>query len=206
MAFLNLVNYGHAEAIKALNNVDANLSRKAMRIACRYAYGPIMDEAKKTARGYAKNATKGERKTPKFARKGTRWRLIANAIGIKQKTYKRNTIIYTGVGVRHIRTPFGNKGKIFNPAPLAYILEYGTSPHAIGKGSSRRDGGQQGALHMGAKPMPFLRPAFDGNKRKALNRLFRYMRTAIRVAARRESKRFNSKVTRDVGRIAGGGN
>lgn len=57
----------------------------------------------------------------------------------------------------------------------AHLAEFGTLPHHIGKGSithiykgSKEKPVKRGGLHPGARPKPFLRPAFDAKKDEAL--------------------------------------
>lgn len=57
----------------------------------------------------------------------------------------------------------------------AHLVEFGTRPHAVGKGSilevfarSKAKKKQVGAMHPGSPPQPFMRPAFDSKKFEAV--------------------------------------
>jgi HK97 gp10 family phage protein len=65
----------------------------------------------------------------------------------------------------HVRTE--------DPTRIAHLVEYGTQPHAVGKGSQRvrrvlfifsRAGVQRGWVHPGTDPRPFMRPALASTK------------------------------------------
>lgn len=58
----------------------------------------------------------------------------------------------------------------------AHFVEYGTRPHAVGKGSilepykrSKKQKKQVGRMHPGTAAQPFMRPAFDTKKIEALH-------------------------------------
>lgn len=49
------------------------------------------------------------------------------------------------------------------------FVEFGTASHGVKKGASRRRGKyQDGKLHPGANPRPFMRPAFDSQSAAAI--------------------------------------
>lgn len=57
----------------------------------------------------------------------------------------------------------------------AHLVEFGTRPHAVGKGSilevfkrSKAVKKQVGPMHPGSRPQPFMRPAFDTKKFEAV--------------------------------------
>lgn len=95
-----------------------------------------------------------------------------------------------GVPVEHraavlIRKPTDGKRSVRS---YAHFVEFGTLPHRIGKGSHRLDrkrGGrvvkvaaQFGGMHPGARPRPYMLPAFEAKKFEALQ--------AIEARIRRE--------------------
>lgn len=62
------------------------------------------------------------------------------------------------------------------PRRYAHLVEFGTAPHSTARGAgkrskkrSRRDEVRGGHLHPGAKPKPFMRPAFDEQSENAIN-------------------------------------
>lgn len=83
----------------------------------------------------------------------------------------------TGVPVEHravviIRKPRGG-GR--NVRRYAHLVEYGTKPHRMGKGAitriyprSKAEQKAVGAMHPGARPRPYLRPALDTKGEEAI--------------------------------------
>jgi HK97 gp10 family phage protein len=76
------------------------------------------------------------------------------------------------------------KGRVGrNPRRYAHLVEFGVSPHSVGKGSVRVAKGKKlanavGIKHPGHKARPFMRPAWDGKKEEA--------KKQIEIVARRE--------------------
>lgn len=74
-----------------------------------------------------------------------------------------------------------------NARAYAHLVEFGTAPHAVGKGSRLKSRGKQhanqhGLMHPGTKPQPFLRPAFDSKKFEALSVITEKIRADIAAA------------------------
>lgn len=63
---------------------------------------------------------------------------------------------------------------------VAHLVEFGTAPHA----QPRR-----GIMHPGAKPYPFMRPAFERNKELVIQNLGKELVGVIEKAANRGRKR-----------------
>lgn len=64
------------------------------------------------------------------------------------------------------------KGEIY-PRNYAHLLEFGTLPHRVGRGSGQSLGlpglkKATGPMHPGARPRPFMRPAYDTQKENAV--------------------------------------
>jgi hypothetical protein len=53
---------------------------------------------------------------------------------------------------------------------IAHLVEFGTAPH---------EQPRRGIMHPGARPKPFFRPAFEGNKGVALSRLGSGLRSLL---------------------------
>ena len=69
-----------------------------------------------------------------------------------------------------------------DPRLYDHLVEFGTRPHALGKGSSINRGiirKQTGAQHPGAKKQPFMRPAFDAGAQRAIETFARELRTLV---------------------------
>lgn len=79
------------------------------------------------------------------------------------------------------------KGREFvvNPVLYAHLVEYGSAPHAAKSKKVQSDGETVfGSRTAGAKPRPFLRPAWDGNKAACEAIIRNAMREALRSAAK----------------------
>lgn len=65
-------------------------------------------------------------------------------------------------------------------APQAYWVEYGTAQHRLGKGSRGMTG--TGAIHPGAKPFPFFRPAYRSrsNRRTVFQMVINNMKRLLK--------------------------
>jgi HK97 gp10 family phage protein len=134
-------------------------AKSALTGAVRAAAKPIVDDAK--------------------ARCPVRFGALRESIGLAVRFYSRSGTAVAVIGPRVEYKASGKGGKMFAvkgkviPANYAHLVEYGTRPHAIGKGSqlerttASTKGRQTGLMHPGAKAQPFLRPAFDSNKQNA---------------------------------------
>ena len=60
-----------------------------------------------------------------------------------------------------MRTRKYYRGEIY-PRNYAHLVEFGTAPHATGRG------GMGGRMHPGARPKPFMRPAYESKKHEAV--------------------------------------
>lgn len=173
MVGLNLT--GDAELMRVLNRLPGSVVKGGLRTASRKAYTPIRKSAKEKAEQH--RLAKGEKDS--YGYNFTRWDEIIKAIVIHQKTYSRKGIIYTGVGLRDKKVSGERTGHAdLNPGKLAHLLEFGTAPHAIGE-----------YMHPGASPRPFLRPAWDQHKGKAVQVMASTLRPALEQAAQREARR-----------------
>jgi HK97 gp10 family phage protein len=83
--------------------------------------------------------------------------------------------IFVGHQKSMVRRRGSGKSSVADPFNYAHLVELGTAPHALGKGSQRRigrskknpqgrPGPQRGRMHPGARPHPFLRPALERNE------------------------------------------
>ncbi len=66
-------------------------------------------------------------------------------------------------------------------------VEFGTAPHAVGKGSDTSVKGarrqQTGAMHPGSTAQPFFFPAYRLGRKRALNRIRRAIAKAVKEAS-----------------------
>ncbi len=104
--------------------------------------------------------------------------LLKKSLGSVIKTYSSGAVVgivgprtgftKTGRGkkTRRKETALGAKFRAagVRPTLYAHLVEFGTRPHAIGKGSLVRKGIQRGRGHPGSKAQPFLGPAWTGQE------------------------------------------
>lgn len=104
---------------------------------------------------------------------------LKQSLGVKAVKGKRGkTLALAVIGARKkvskmVKPPRGTKLIKAVPAFYAHLVEDGTKPHSIRKGSKlARKGkpaaGPQDLKHPGSKPRPFLRPAWSAVKDEAL--------------------------------------
>lgn len=79
-----------------------------------------------------------------------------------------------------------SKGAGRNARAYAHMVEYGTQPHHMGKGAittvfkrSKKKANPVGAMHPGAKPHPYMRPAFDAKADEARQTIARVTREEL---------------------------
>lgn len=143
------------ELEKLMQEVGPKLAKKGLKKALRESAKPII----KDARG----------KVP------TRSKALKKSLGQKVRTNNRRGVGYSIVGARSKWTTYqGNK---VNPAYYAHLVEFGTRRHLISPKSEKGSVGTlrvgqsfvKGAVqHPGSRPRPFLRPAWDRNRRRAM--------------------------------------
>lgn len=81
------------------------------------------------------------------------------------------------------------KGQIY-PRNYAHLVEYGTKPHSVGKGSKVKGGKQKGTKHPGARPKPFFRPALDTKSHEAMQTFEAYVRADVeKIASSKGAKK-----------------
>lgn len=104
--------------------------------------------------------------------------ILKKSISRKQKRYRRANTTITVVGPKQGLKQIVSRKRVFgkrtiefkeprDPVYYAHIVEKGTRPHTLGKGTKlflRAGGGktpgeQRGRMHPGSKAQPFLKPA-----------------------------------------------
>lgn len=134
---------------KQLDALLRQLPDRAALTAIRQASSNAMTPMLKQARQNAKSVS----------------RTYAKAMGKKQKTYKADGTVVTIVGARKgYRSDSGH-----DPVYTAHLIEFGTQPHSLGRGSSARARGsvsinQSGPEHPGTKGQHVLQRAFDSTR------------------------------------------
>jgi len=127
-----------------------------------------------------------------------RFGLLIEAIGLKSKFYRNTGTAVTVIGARggdkftYVRQ--GQAGEsVEKPSKYAHLVEFGTKPHKqkvlpvlTSHGIVRIKGG----MHPGAKPKPFLAPAFESNVQRMINIQGTVLAQGIaKIAARLARKR-----------------
>ena len=175
---------GDKELVRKLEALGPKVYKKVVAQASRKAWAPVT----KTAKAKAPKATG----------------LLRKSLGTKQKKYARNGVIVTLTGPRTgfeqdvtVQTPYGPMKRRQNPSKYAHLVEFGTASHALAVGAESRvrldkQGNQSdenklgnaiaaqgGKMHPGSPPQPFMRPAFDSNKSKAVSIMRRELAAGI---------------------------
>ncbi len=153
---------GLADVFKRLEGLSRKVTGKILRPAVKHAAKIVLKAVK--------------------AKVPTRTRNLKKSLAVKVKTYRRTGTVVAIIGPRKGRkTQIGtysrgpNKGKPIyeDPANIAHLVEFGTRPHAIGKGSRLarvlKSGRltkeiQTGGMHPGAAAQSFIRAGWDATK------------------------------------------
>lgn len=164
---------------RALQQLPERLAKNTIDRALIRVGGPIADDAARIARANASGSTgKNASKVMVSKKLSRRQRREAG----RPDTRTRRTVY---IGVR--------------PSPVAHLIEWGTVDRwTTGVGDGRRREGHQEALkRLGFQPAfrgrmeaePFMRPAWDRGKDKALDDLGRILGEEIEKTARRLARR-----------------
>lgn len=108
-----------------------------------------------------------------------KYRVLYDALDIREKVVLKNSEQYAYAVIGPRRRAGRKIGKFERiPTKYAHFVEYGTAAHPIGAGDvtnevllTRKDKNYkaEGKMHPGGRPKPYLRPAWDETKDKALN-------------------------------------
>lgn len=164
--------------VKELDKLLRKLPDRAAMTAIRQASSVAMTPMLRAARSNAKEHS----------------RTYAKAMGKKQKTYKRDGTVVTVVGARYgYRSEDGH-----DPVYTAHLMEFGTKPHSIGKGSSTRARGktqvnQHGAQHPGTEPTHILQRAYDQTRAQCEGIFRRELARKLTLAAERLASALGTK-------------
>lgn len=178
---------GVPELYEQLRKADVKIARQAMRKAIAKSLKPILADAKANV---AEDT-------------GT----LKEALGQKIKAYKGGLSVtgiagprYDKVSKRSKKPPKpkkfarvvqrGGKSVELIPAKYAHLVEKGTRPHALGKGSQipstnearrarQKNLSQTGRIHPGAKAQPFMGPALQKNKTLLNAEMTHFLKAAI---------------------------
>lgn len=176
---------GIPELYKALRDIDAKVARKVLKKAIGEAIKPVV----KTAMELVPVETE----------------TLKKSLGKKIASYKSGLIVTGIAGPRYDKTP--KKGKPAKPKKFAktftrggkqvtriptfyaHLVEKGTRPHALGKGSRiarltkrKVNVNQHGNMHPGSPAEPFMAPALEKNKGTVSLTIMKFMKAAIDAA------------------------
>jgi len=158
---------GLSELQKFLDQLPAKMEANVIRGALR-AGAKTMLAAAKTAAPIGEPSDTNKRKYKLYSG------ALRDSIRISGRIDKRDGKIIA-------RVVAGGKSKK-NGADVfyAHLIEYGTEPHALKKGAKRKSGKyQDGSLHPGIAPQPFMRPAFDGQSSAAIMAAGEYIKKRL---------------------------
>lgn len=111
---------------------------------------------------------------------------LRRSLGRRTQTYRQSGVVMVLVGPRtgwqrnkktgqRKLTAYGAKlrGKTKQrPTQYAHLVEFGTRPHSVARGARlKKKKGRTSKPHPGARPRPFLQPAFDALKESMAARL-----------------------------------
>lgn len=161
--------------------LGVRISSNALRRALLAGAAIIRDDARRRVR---KRTGALERSIiAETDRKGSsREQLVAN-VKIASKAFtvnKRGKAKAVSSKVQKARGKAKARGELY-PRAYAHLVEFGTRPHRTGKGSSLGDRKQRGRSHPGARPQPFMRPAFDTKGEEAKKLIEKGIRQQLEV-------------------------
>lgn len=111
---------------------------------------------------------------------------LKRSIGAKRQARSRSQSLTDTIGARSRKRVVN--GKPVNPANYAHIVEFGSKPHAIFPKSggllSTPVGLRPFVQHPGARPQPFMRPAWRASGPRALKAFQREYGRGVIAAAR----------------------
>lgn len=112
------------------------------------------------------------------------------SIAIRIKTKRRGGVTYAVIGPkRRFKGRKGSKiaGKNVLPTKYAHLVEKGTKPHSLRKRGSAD--GAVGKMHPGARPKPFISPAWESTRDAAVAAIRSAIEDGIaKVLAKRAAK------------------
>lgn len=157
---------GLKEVVDVLNTLPDKIANRAVKRALYSGGGVIRDNA----RGRVPIRTGALRKSIVVeGSKAPARNQLAVKVTIARKAFRmfegQITVRKKKPGDRAYRV-----GDIY-PRNYAHLVEWGTKPHALGRGSKRKYaivGMQTGPWHPGSAPKPYLRPAFEAAREEAV--------------------------------------
>lgn len=168
---------GLAELQKALDEFPASIERNIMRGALRAGANVIAEEARRLVPVQSGQLRESIRVSVRPQRGGG---LVATVkAGGRFKVYKSSKPIKAAA----YRTARASGGYDYHAPYYAFWVEYGTARHWI-KPKDRKSLFLAGLMrelvdHPGARPKPFMRPAFDSKAQAAIEAMADYIRKRL---------------------------
>lgn len=172
--------------IEEIKKIENKIRNKAVRTALN-----------KGAKIFVKAARNKAKEPPRIQPRGKNGKIIrkkmiklsktlSKSIDVRVKQFRTTGNAYAIIGPKR-RAGRTVKGEIKVPSKYAHLVEFGTAPHPIGKGSitsealikNGRGFKSVGGIHPGARPKPFMRPAYDASRSAMLNQIETVLKDAI---------------------------
>jgi HK97 gp10 family phage protein len=150
---------GMEELSKLLKLLPGRVQKKVLRKAIVAASSPIVKQARANA--------------------PVRFGFLKRSVGRKVKTYRTGNVVAV-IGAKR-----GSGNSRHEPANYSHLVERGTRPHQISKGAVIDKVLTAGKPHPGAKPKPFLKPAFDANVQSSTKIAGNVLAAGIEAEARK---------------------
>lgn len=155
---------GLAELDRLLKELPANIERNVLRGGLRAAGKVVEDEAR--------------RLVPVAPPSGSNAKAYGAAAGALRASIRTAMRVRTKAGWVNAQVKAGNKH-----AWYAHLVEFGTARHWI-KPRNRKSLffaglAREAVDHPGARPKPFMRPAFDGKSQAAIEAMADYIRQRL---------------------------
>ncbi len=196
VGFKESVVLGLEDVRSKLLSLPTKLSTNIIRRGLLAGAGVIRDEARRNAPQPPGRSTKGNE------RRGLLAKSIVAATKRQRGSNQGRTVYAAVVSVRkpgksgdvsdsELREGGRRTGRGPNPRSYAHLVEFGTRPHAVGKGSDleqvikgpgfrvRGAGKQRGAKHPGIPAQEFLTKAFDTKRDEAVKRIAEVVRSEL---------------------------
>jgi HK97 gp10 family phage protein len=173
---------GDDAVAKMCEDMPPAVFRRISRSSALKAMRPVAKAAKANA--------KAHRRTGQYEK----------SIGVKTKTYKRSGTVWVGIGPRHGYRVETTVTRILNgkeiketravdPTKYAHLVELGTQPHSLGKGSNIRKGIQiVGRQHPGSEAMDILKRALESNAARVIQALSDEMVRGVEQESKKAAK------------------
>lgn len=158
---------GLADLQKFLDQLPAKLEQNVLRGALRAAAKPVMEAAKQNVLPVGEPSDTNKRLYKLYAG------ALRDSIRLSARIDRKRRMVVASVKAG------GKSAKTGADVFYAHMVEFGTRPHSVVKGSSLRSSRAQTAQHPGTKARPFMRPALDSQAKAAVIVAAEYMKKRL---------------------------